>query len=86
MTPARCSGSAGRPACVSSSSAARTARRRGSATEVYDAGAAERTLLLRADTRTALERLDVAVLDEEPDVLPVALVDHYLLLKSRGLL
>lgn len=62
------------------------AARRGSAAEVYDAAAAERTELLRAGTRTALERLGVTVLDEEPDTLPVALVDHYLLLKSRGLL
>lgn len=62
------------------------ARERGSAAEVYDAAAAERTELLRADTRTALERLGVTVLDEEPDALPVALVDHSLLLKSRGLL
>lgn len=54
--------------------------------QVYDAGAAERTALLRGDTRIALERLGVTVLDEEPDNLPVALVDHYLLLKSRGLL
>lgn len=62
------------------------AGRRGSVAEVYDASAAERTELLRSDTRTALERLGVTVLDEEPDTLPVALVDHYLLLKSRGLL
>ncbi|RNI22163.1 DUF58 domain-containing protein [Flexivirga caeni] len=59
---------------------------RGTAAEVYDASAAERTELLRLDTRTALERLGVTVLDEEPDALPLALVDHYLLLKSGGLL
>lgn len=59
---------------------------RGSAAEVYDASAAERTELLRGDTRIALERLGVTVLDEEPDALPLALVDHYLMLKSRGLL
>ncbi|MFC6707970.1 hypothetical protein [Flexivirga alba] len=53
---------------------------------MYDASAAERTELLRNDTRIALERLGVTVLDEEPDTLPLALVDHYLLLKSRGLL
>ncbi|MGN6415224.1 DUF58 domain-containing protein [Flexivirga sp.] len=62
------------------------ATRRDTPEQVYDAAAAERTELLRQDTRTALERLGVTVLDEEPESLPVALVDHYLLLKSRGLL
>ncbi|GGB38353.1 lipoprotein [Flexivirga endophytica] len=62
------------------------AGRRDSTEQAYDASAAERTELLRNDTRIALERLGVTVLDEEPDALPVALVDHYLLLKSRGLL
>lgn len=62
------------------------AEARDTAEQVYDASAAERSELLRQDTRTALERLGVTVLDEEPDTLPVALVDHYLLLKSRGLL
>jgi uncharacterized protein (DUF58 family) len=62
------------------------AGRRNTPAEVYDASAAERTELLRNDTRMALERLGVTVLDEEPDALPVTLVDHYLLLKSRGLL
>lgn len=62
------------------------ATERGSAAQVYDASAAERTELLRNDTRIALERLGVTVLDEEPETLPLALVDHYLLLKSRGLL
>ena len=33
-----------------------------------------------------LERLGVDVIDAEPEHLPVALTDHYLLLKSRGLL
>lgn len=62
------------------------AQQRDTPAEVYDASAAERTELLRDTTRIALERLGVTVLDEEPDALPVALVDHYLLLKSRGLL
>jgi len=73
-------------ASVADPAVRRMAAERGSAAEVYDASAAERTELLRSDTRTALERLGVTVLDEEPDTLPVALVDHYLLLKSRGLL
>ena len=40
------------------------------------------------DARTAevLRRLGVNVIDAEPEHLPVALTDHYLLLKSRGLL
>ena len=33
-----------------------------------------------------LQRLGVHVIDAEPEDLPVALTDHYLLLKSRGLL
>ncbi|HWC23397.1 MAG TPA: DUF58 domain-containing protein [Flexivirga sp.] len=62
------------------------ATERATVEQVYDASAAERTELLRTDTRVALERLGVTVLDEEPEALPLALVDHYLLLKSRGLL
>ena len=32
------------------------------------------------------QHLGVHVIDAEPELLPVALTDHYLLLKSRGLL
>ncbi|HEY5247158.1 MAG TPA: DUF58 domain-containing protein, partial [Dermatophilaceae bacterium] len=53
---------------------------------VYDAAAAERTIGLRERTADVLRHLGVHVIDAEPDVLPVALTDHYLLLKSRGLL
>ena len=53
---------------------------------VYDAAAAERTLALRSRTAATLERLGVHVVDAEPERLPVALTDHYLLLKSHGLL
>jgi len=52
----------------------------------YDAAAAERTRALRQRTQEALHRLGVTVIDEPPERLPVALVDHYLLLKREGLL
>jgi uncharacterized protein (DUF58 family) len=58
----------------------------GSARQVYDAAAAERTVALRERTAQVLQRLGVHVIDAEPEDLPVALTDHYLLLKSRGLL
>jgi uncharacterized protein (DUF58 family) len=54
--------------------------------EVYDAAAAARTVALRQRTSAALGRLGVEVLDADPEGLPVALADHYLMLKSRGLL
>jgi uncharacterized protein (DUF58 family) len=57
-----------------------------STSKVYDAAAAERTIGLRQRTAEVLQRLGVHVIDAEPDLLPVALTDHYLLLKSRGLL
>ncbi|MCZ4578277.1 DUF58 domain-containing protein [Gordonia amicalis] len=53
---------------------------------VYDAAAAARTLTLRNRTATAVGRLGVDVVDAPPDTLPARLADHYLLLKSRGLL
>ncbi len=59
---------------------------RGDAAQVYDAAAAERTLMLRERTRAALERLGVTVLDAPPDRLPARLADHYLHLKRQGLL
>jgi uncharacterized protein (DUF58 family) len=58
----------------------------GTARQVYDAAAAERTVALRERTAQVLQRLGVHVIDAEPEDLPVALTDHYLLLKSRGLL
>ena len=54
--------------------------------QVYDAAAAIRTGLLRARTTAALGRLGVDVVAADPDSLPAALADHYLMLKSRGLL
>ncbi len=53
---------------------------------VYDAAAAQRTIALRERTAAVLGRLGVHVVDAEPEQLPVALTDHYLMLKSRGLL
>jgi len=57
-----------------------------STSQVYDAAAAERTIGLRERTADVLRHLGVHVIDAEPGQLPVALADHYLLLKSRGLL
>ena len=57
-----------------------------STSRVYDAAAAERTVGLRERTAEVLGRLGVHVIDAEPEHLPTALTDHYLLLKSRGLL
>ncbi len=53
---------------------------------VYDAVAADRTITLRNRTAIALRRLGVDVVDAPPDKLPARLADHYLLLKSQGLL
>ncbi len=73
-------------ASVADPAVAEMTRQRQDAAQVYDAAAAERSVMLRTRTRAALERLGVTVLDEPPDRLPVALVDHYLLLKREGLL
>ncbi|NYJ75479.1 DUF58 domain-containing protein [Allobranchiibius huperziae] len=62
------------------------ASQRRTAFETYDAAAAERTLTLRERAATALGQLGVTVLDESPDDLPTALVDHYLMLKRQSLL
>ena len=59
---------------------------RDDARDIYDAAAAARTISLREHTADAVGRLGVDVVDAEPDRLPAALADHYLLLKSRGLL
>lgn len=58
----------------------------GDAAAVFDAAAAARTIALRERTAAALGRLGVDVLDADPETLPVALADHYLMLKGRGLL
>lgn len=73
-------------ASVSDPELGRMRARLGDSGEVYDAAAAERTIALRQRTAAALGRLGVEVLDADPDHLPVVLADHYLLLKSRGLL
>jgi len=62
------------------------AARRGTSADAYDAAAAERTLALRQRTATTLARLGVTVIEADPEQLPPKLADHYLLLKSQGLL
>ena len=56
------------------------------APSVYAAAAAEQVLAERARTAELLAALGVGVVDASADHLPVALTDHYLMLKSRGLL
>lgn len=58
----------------------------GSAAAVYDAAAAEQVLGERTRMAEVLGVLGVDVVDATADRLPVALTDHYLMLKSRGLL
>ncbi|MEP7089656.1 MAG: DUF58 domain-containing protein [Nocardioidaceae bacterium] len=53
---------------------------------VYDAAAAEQVRSERARTAEMLGALGVDVVDARADHLPVALTDHYLMLKGRGLL
>ncbi len=60
--------------------------RRGDVREIYQAAAAARTLELREHTAAAVKQMGVDVVDADPQRLPVALADHYLQLKSRGLL
>jgi len=59
-------------------------RARADATQVYAAAAAEQALGRRQHAAAVLGRLGVDVVDAEPDDLPVALTDHYLMLKSLG--
>jgi uncharacterized protein (DUF58 family) len=73
-------------ASVADPAVARMRAARSSVAEVYDAAAAERTTALRQRTAGALAALGVDVLDEPPDLLPVRLADHYLMLKRQGLL
>ena len=73
-------------ASVADPALARMASDVSSTSLVYDAAAAERTIGLRERTAEVLGHLGVHVIDAEPEHLPVALSDHYLLLKSRGLL
>jgi uncharacterized protein (DUF58 family) len=64
----------------------RMAARRGDPAAVYDAAAAEQVLADRARTAALLTGLGVDVVDADAERLPVALTDHYLSLKGRGLL
>lgn len=54
--------------------------------DAYAAAAAERTTSQRRRVAEALERLGVDVVDADADALPPRLADHYLRLKSEGLL
>jgi uncharacterized protein (DUF58 family) len=65
---------------------ARIASERDDLTATYQAAAAEQTIARRERTGRLLAALGIDVLDESADDLPVVLVDHYLALKSRGLL
>ncbi|MDE9367076.1 DUF58 domain-containing protein [Luteipulveratus sp. YIM 133132] len=73
-------------ASVADSSVSAMAQRREDAPQAYDAAAAERSIALKERTGEALSRLGVTVIDADPESLPVRLADHYLLLKSQGLL
>ena len=64
----------------------RMARRRDDVGEVYAAAAAEQELRRRARTRDLLTGLGVDVVDADSEHLAPALADHYLSLKTRGLL
>lgn len=60
--------------------------RRTDAAEVYAAAAAEQVMARRSRTAQLLSALGVDVIDADAESLPPKLADHYLLLKSRGLL
>lgn len=62
------------------------ARMRHDRVQAYAAAAAEHALRRRDDTEALFGALGVDVLDVDASDLPAALVDHYLSLKSRGLL
>lgn len=73
-------------ASVSDPALVAMAARRDTTAQAYDAAAAERTLELRRQTAAMLGGLGVTVIDASPEDLPPRLADHYLLLKSQGLL
>jgi uncharacterized protein (DUF58 family) len=73
-------------ASVSDPELDRMAARRDSPAEVYDAAAAEQVLADRNRMAEVVAVLGVDVVDASADHLPVALTDHYLMLKGRGLL
>lgn len=71
-------------ASVSDPRLAEMAAGRGTAEEVYDAAAAERSALDRATVSAHLSRLGVEVVDAPPHDLPPQLADRYLALKAAG--
>ncbi|MCV2394151.1 DUF58 domain-containing protein [Actinotalea sp. M2MS4P-6] len=71
-------------ASVADPEVAELATSRGSAAEVYDAAAAERTELERAAVTLRLRRYGVEVVDALPDDLAPRLADTYLALKAAG--
>ncbi|BDZ59003.1 uncharacterized protein (DUF58 family) [Barrientosiimonas humi] len=73
-------------ASVADPSLQELASARGDAAQTYDAAAAERSTALKQRIIDALTGVGVTVLDAPPEQLPVALADHYLLLKRQGLL
>ncbi|GAB3578256.1 DUF58 domain-containing protein [Calidifontibacter terrae] len=73
-------------ASVADRSVVELTRSRDSVSQTYEAAAGERTLAQRRRVTGALQRAGATVIDEPQDQLPVALVDHYLLLKRNGLL
>ncbi|MEO5853365.1 MAG: DUF58 domain-containing protein [Nocardioides sp.] len=73
-------------ASVQDPALAAIAARRGTLDEVYDAAAAEQVLTSRRRTGDLLRALGVDIVDAEAERLPPALADHYLVLKSKGLL
>ncbi|NUW41087.1 DUF58 domain-containing protein [Nonomuraea rhodomycinica] len=71
-------------AAVSDPRVADMAARKGTAEEVYDAAAAERTRLDRRRITARLRRHGVEVVDAPPDDIAPALADAYLALKAAG--
>lgn len=71
-------------ASVSDPRLAEMAAGRGTAEDVYDAAAAERSALDRATVSAHLSRLGVEVVDAPPEDLPPQLADRYLALKAAG--
>ena len=73
-------------ASVSDPAVAAMRTQRDTAADAYGAAAAERTIALRRRIADALGRMGVDVIDAEAAALPPRLADHYLWLKSEGLL
>ena len=71
-------------ATVADPRVAEMAQGRESASAVYEAAAAERTLAERRYVTGLLARRGVEVVDALPDDLPPALADRYLALKASG--